>query len=201
MHATRFTTLKTAFAATAVLVLTAACATADDMAMGDGMAMGGDGAMRDGMAMNDLEIAHTAYTAGAIDIRYAHLALAISENADVRAFAETMIRDHSAVNDAALTLVEQLDVTPQDNDLSRALLDGAATRLAELRRLDGRAFDCAYAENELGYHQLVNRTVEHDFIPNATVPELRSLLAEALVTFKAHEGHAGHMVASLDCAA
>jgi len=30
--------------------------------------------------MNDLEIAHTAYTAGGIDIRYAHLALAVSEN-------------------------------------------------------------------------------------------------------------------------
>ena len=28
-------------------------------------------------AMNDLEIAHTAYTAGGLDIRYAHLALAM----------------------------------------------------------------------------------------------------------------------------
>ena len=33
-----------------------------------------------GKAPNDLEIAHIAYTAGNIDIRYAHLALAISEN-------------------------------------------------------------------------------------------------------------------------
>ena len=41
--------------------------------------------------MNDLEIAHTAYTAGQLDIRYAHLALAVSENDSVRAFANTMI--------------------------------------------------------------------------------------------------------------
>jgi putative membrane protein len=40
--------------------------------------------------MNDLEIAHTAYTAGGLDIRYAHLALAISENDAVRDFAQTM---------------------------------------------------------------------------------------------------------------
>ncbi len=50
--------------------------------------------------MNDLEIAHAAYTAGQLDIRYAHLALALSENDAVRGFAETMIRDHTAVNDA-----------------------------------------------------------------------------------------------------
>ena len=58
-----------------------------------------------GEPMNDLEIAHTAYTAGNLDIRYAHLALAISENDAVREFANTMIRDHSAVNDGAVALM------------------------------------------------------------------------------------------------
>lgn len=40
--------------------------------------------------LNDLEIAHVAYTANNIDIQYAHLALAISQNPDVREFARTM---------------------------------------------------------------------------------------------------------------
>jgi putative membrane protein len=151
--------------------------------------------------MNDLEIAHTAYTAGAIDIRYAHLALAISEDAGVREFAATMIRDHGAVNDAAAMLVQQLNVTPQDNDLSRALVEQAAQKRSDLRGLNGKAFDCAYAENELAYHQLVNQTVEGNFIPAATVPELKALLSEALATFKVHEGHAERMVAVLNCGA
>ena len=43
--------------------------------------------------LNDLEMAHIAVTASNIDIAYAHLALAFSENADIRGFAETMIRD------------------------------------------------------------------------------------------------------------
>ena len=152
-----------------------------------------------GEPMNDLEIAHTAYTAGQLDIRYAHLALAVSENQSVREFAQTMIRDHSAVNDAAIALITKLKVTPQDNDLSRTLVAGAAEKRSELRGLDGKAFDCAYAKNELGYHQVVNKTVESNFIPNVTVPELKSLLADALVTFKQHEGHAEHMVAGLKC--
>ncbi len=150
-------------------------------------------------AMNDLEIAHTAYTAGSIDIRYAHLALAISEDPQVREFASTMIRDHTAVNDAAVALIQKLDVTPQDNPLSQALLRGAQDKRDELRLLVGPAFDCAYAANELGYHQVVNKTVEEQFIPNTTVPELKALLTSALDTFKAHEGHAEHMVSALDC--
>lgn len=178
-----FLNSKTMLAATAALALMAGSAIAEDV------------------ALNDLEIAHAAYTAGTIDIRYAHLALAISEDGNVREFAETMIRDHGAVNEAAGALVQKLNVTPEDNDLSRALVEGAARTRAELRELDGKAFDCAYAQNELGYHQLVNQTVEGSFIPNATVPELKALLSDALVTFKAHEGHAAHMVAGLDCGA
>lgn len=149
--------------------------------------------------MNDLEIAHTAYTAGALDIRYAHLALALSEDASVHAFANTMIRDHAAVNDAAGALLAELKAAPQDNDLSKALVAGAAETRASLMKLSGHAFDCAYAKNELGYHQLVNETVEDGFIPAVTVAPLKELLVDALATFKVHEGHAEKMVAGLKC--
>ncbi|MCG8465474.1 MAG: DUF4142 domain-containing protein [Xanthomonadales bacterium] len=149
--------------------------------------------------MNDLEIAHTAYTAGNLDIRYAHLALAISEDATVREFAQTMLRDHAAVNDEAVALITKLKVTPQDNDLSKALVKGAADKRAELMGLSGKKFDCAYAQNELGYHQVVNKTVANEFIPNVTVAPLKELLSNALVTFKLHEGHAENMVKKLSC--
>jgi putative membrane protein len=152
-----------------------------------------------GEKMNDLEIAHAAYTAGGLDIRYAHLALAISENDTVRGFAETMIRDHSAVNKAAGKLVAELNVTPQDNALSQALVEGAAAKRTELMALTGATFDCAYATNELGYHQIVNKTVAERFIPAVTVEPLKTLLEDALVTFRAHEAHAEKMVAGLQC--
>ncbi len=53
--------------------------------------------------------------------------------------------------------------------------------------------------NELGYHQLVNRTVAESFIPAVTVEPLRDLLADALETFLAHEAHAETMVEGLQC--
>ena len=57
---------------------------------------------------SDAQIAHIAYTAGAIDIKSCKVGSAKSKNADVRAFANDMVRDHTAVNDKALALVKKL---------------------------------------------------------------------------------------------
>lgn len=149
--------------------------------------------MKKKQELNDLQIAHIAYTAGAIDIRYAHLALALSDNPEVRTFAELMIRDHTAVNNKALALVKKLQITPQDNPTSQQLAQQATKIRTELSQLRGDAFSKRYAANELGYHQTVNNVVENTFIPNAKNPELKALLAAALQTFKVHEGHAESM--------
>lgn len=144
--------------------------------------------------LNDLQIAHAAYTADVIDIRYAHLALALSTNETVRAFAATMISDHSAVNAKAGALLEKLGAKPEDNFLSQALNAGAEAKIAELVALKGADFDRAYAANELAYHQSVNAIVNGDFIPNIENPEVKALFEEASVIFLQHEGHAEMMV-------
>jgi putative membrane protein len=57
--------------------------------------------------LNDLEIAHAAYTADLIDIEYAKIALSKTKSADVKTFAELMIRDHTAVNEGAGKLLKK----------------------------------------------------------------------------------------------
>ena len=147
--------------------------------------------------LNDLEIAHVAYTADSIDIRYAHLALAISTNPAIHQFAKTMIRDHTAVNEQALALLKKLNVAPQDNFLSQQLNTGADQLVNEMRQLSGDAFDRRYAANELGYHKAVNGLVGGTFIPNLQNAEVKALFVKALKIFKAHEKHAEKMVAAL----
>lgn len=150
--------------------------------------------------LNDLEIAHVAYSAGALDIRYAHLALAISENPKIREFAALMLRDHGAVNDAAVALITRLNVTPKDNEVSQSLVAQAAGIRSRLRAAEGAEFDRIYAENELSYHQFVNGALAGIFIPNAQNAELKALLEDALATFKAHEHHAEAMVEAVSMA-
>ncbi len=138
----------------------------------------------------DPQIAHIAYTAGELDIEAAKQALSKSTNKDVRAFADGMVSDHTAVNNKALDLVKKLNVTPEDNDTSRALSKAAAEKRAELSKLDGAAFDKAYMANEVAYHKTVNGALETTLIPSASNPELKSLLQTGLKIFQGHEQHA-----------
>jgi putative membrane protein len=147
--------------------------------------------------LNDLEIAHVAYTAGNIDIRYAHLALAKSKNPAVRNFARTMLRDHAAVNRKALALLAKLKVSARANAFSRALSAQSDKLVSTMSRLEGAAFDRAYARNELAYHKAVNKLVEHSFIPRIRNGEMKALFRQALAIFKVHQGHAARMVRSL----
>ena len=147
--------------------------------------------------LNDLQIAHVAYTADNIDIRYAHLALAISKNPNIHKFAKTMIRDHNAVNDQALALLKKLKANPQNNFLSKFLDKRADKLVDEMSKLRGKAFDKRYAENELAYHKEVNQLVEKTFIPNIENAEVKKLFKAGLEIFKAHEKHAEMMVKKL----
>ncbi len=144
--------------------------------------------------LNDLELAHVAYTADVIDIRYAHLALAISENPAIHEFANSMVRDHTAVNEQALALLEKLGAQPVDNFLSQSLTTNSEGIIDSLSQLRGADFDKAYAANEWEYHKAVNDLMENAFIPNIENPEVKSLFEAGLVIFKAHEQHAEMMV-------
>jgi putative membrane protein len=145
----------------------------------------------------DPQIAHIAYTAGQLDIEAAKEAVSKSTNKDVRAFAEDMVRDHTAVNDKALALVKKLNVTPEDNDTSRALTKQAAEKRAELSKLDGAEFAKAYIANEVAYHKTVNGALETTLIPSASNPELKSLLQTGLKIFQGHQQHAEEVAAAL----
>ncbi len=145
----------------------------------------------------DPQIAHIAYTAGVIDVTAAKQALAKSTNKTIKSFAEDMVRDHEAVNQQALALVRKLNVTPEDNDTSRALSKQAAAKLAEMEKLKGAEFDKAYAANEVAYHKAVNGALETLLIPSANNAELKSLLQTGLKIFQGHLQHAEHVAASL----
>jgi putative membrane protein len=145
----------------------------------------------------DPQIAHIAYTAGDIDIKAAKLAISKSKNKDVIAFANNMLADHQAVNDKALALVKKLNVTPEDNDTSKALVKQAAAEQDKLSKLSGAAFDEEYARNELAYHKTVNGALKDTLIPSAKNPELKDLLSTGLKIFQGHQEHAQMLVNEL----
>jgi putative membrane protein len=148
-------------------------------------------------APTDPQIAHTAYTAGTIDIAAARQALAKSKNPKVIAFAKEMVEDHAAVNDQALALCKKLGVTPEPNPTSMALQTAAEAKRADLAKLSGPAFDKAYAVNEVAYHKAVNGALADTLIPDAKNPDLKSLLQTGLKLFQEHQRHAEQLAGQL----
>jgi putative membrane protein len=140
--------------------------------------------------LSDPEVAHVAVTANTIDIELAKVALTHAKGADVRQFANTMITDHTAVNEQASALAGKLKVTPKDNAVSQSLMQGAAEAKAKVEPLKGSEFDRAYIQREVAYHQAVLDAIDQTLIPTTENAELKKLLTEVRPAIAAHLEHA-----------
>ncbi len=147
--------------------------------------------------INDAQIASIVVTANQVDIDAGNLARATSSNAEVKKFAQTMVTDHTGVNKSATELVTKLKVTPEDNETSKNLKSGGEQNVTTLKGLKGAAFDKAYVDHEVAYHQQVLDAVDKILIPSAKNEELKALLVKVRPAFVAHLEHAKHLQASL----
>ena len=147
--------------------------------------------------LSDPEVAHVAVTANSIDIDMAKLVPSHTTNAAVRQFATTMITDHSAVNAEAAALATKLGVTPKDNAVSQSLQSGATSARASLDPLHGAAFDRAYMDREVAYHQAVLDAIDKLLVPTTENAELRKLLVDVRPAIATHLEHAKHLRSQL----
>ena len=148
-------------------------------------------------AVNDAQIASIVVTANQVDIDAGKLAEAKGSNAEVKAFGKQMVTDHSGVNKQAVALVTKLKVTPEDNATSKSLKAGGVDNVRNLEKLSGGAFDKAYVDHEVVYHQAVLDAVDKTLIPSAQNAELKALLVKVRPAFVAHLEHAKMIQSSL----
>jgi putative membrane protein len=154
-------------------------------------------AVASAQGVTDAQIAHIVVTANQIDIDAGKLAKTQSANAEVKKFADTMVTDHTGVNKSATELVTKLKVTPEDNPTSQSLKKDADANLKKQKGLSGAAFDKAYVDNEVAYHQAVIDALDKTLIPGAKNAELKALLVKVRPAFVSHLEHAKHLQSSL----
>jgi putative membrane protein len=147
--------------------------------------------------VTDPQIAAIVVTANQVDIDAGKLAQARATDKQVKAFAERMVTDHTGVNKSASELVGKLKVTPEENATSRSLQADGDKHLAQLKTLSGAAFDKAYIDREVAYHQQVLDAMDKTLIPGATNADLKALLVKVRPAFVAHLEHAKQIQASL----
>jgi putative membrane protein len=148
-------------------------------------------------APSDPQIAGIVVAANKIDVDAGKLAKTRTKNKEVKAFAQRMITDHTAVNKQAGALVKKLKVKPEESDTSRSLQSDAKENMAKLKGLRGAAFDQAYVDHEVAYHQQVLDAIDKVLIPSARNAELKDLITKVRPAIAAHLDHAKMIQASL----
>ncbi len=177
------------------LIALAACAQTDTAA--DTTAASDTAMPAAAAAPNDAQIAHIAVTANAIDSAAGVMAREKGSAKAIKDFAQTMITDHTGVNQQAVALATKLNVTPEDNDVSRQLKSGADQAQATLQGLTGAAFDSAYIAREVEFHQAVLDALDTTLVPNAQNAELKALLEKVRPAIAAHLERAKSIQGSL----
>ena len=151
-------------------------------------------------SITDPQIAGIVVTANTIDVDAGKLATSRTKSKDVAQFAQQMVTDHTAVNQQAAALAKKLNVTPAESEVSKSLQADAKDAMRKLKSLKGAAFDKAYVDREVAYHQQVLDAIDTLLIPKAQNAELKELIVKVRPAIQAHLEHAKHLQSALHMA-
>lgn len=145
--------------------------------------------------VTDPQIAAIVVVANQVDVDAGKFALERSKDPAVRKFAQLMVTDHGATNEAVFALAKRLNLSAEPNDISRSLEQGGVDNLAKLKTLEGKVFDDAYIAHEIDYHVAVLEAIDKVLVPNAKNEELVALIGSVRPVIAAHLEHARHLAA------
>jgi putative membrane protein len=137
-------------------------------------------------ALDDPTIVAIFDAANTWDIQTSQVALKKSRNRDVRRFAAMMVHDHRTVRQLGRDLARKLHVTPTPPGNDFALYQDHESAMKTLRDSRGRAFDKAYIDHEVTYHQAVIDAVTSQLLPATKNAEVRALEVKVAPNFQAH---------------
>jgi putative membrane protein len=148
-------------------------------------ATGSTAATATNASLSDPNIVYILDQANASDSARGHLAQTKGTSADVKNFGKLMVGEHHALRLQGQQLAKKLNVTPQapPNDQSEAQ---AKTEMDSLSKLPkGKAWDKAYIDYEVNYHQAVIETATKA-LAAAQNQELKDLIQRAAPVLQKH---------------
>jgi len=137
--------------------------------------------------------------ANAADSSVGRMASTKGTNAEVKAFGVMMMRDHHTLRKQGEDLVKKLNVTPAmpAGDTSQAAAKAWEDNLNAMPK--GAAWDKAYIDHEVAYHQAVLQTATAAEAA-AQNPELKALITKAAPNIQGHLAKAQEIATKLAAA-
>ena len=116
----------------------------------------------------------------------ARVATTRAQSRDVKLLARNLVTDHTAMSATLSRLLASIELTPREDDVTRLLRDQSAARRDTLRTLAGRAFDSAYVETEVRYHQELLVAIDRVFVPSVRNAQLRDYVSSIRPSIAGH---------------
>ena len=134
----------------------------------------------------DAQIAGIVGAANQDELDAAALAVDKTQDADVKAFAERMTKDHGGAKLKLADLEAKTGSVPGVTAVSDDLTKHGSDELAQLGALTGAAFDRAYIDAEVSDHAALLKKFNEDLIPDAKNPSLAALLRKLRPVIASH---------------
>lgn len=135
--------------------------------------------------LDDATIVAIFDAANGFDIATGTLGSSKGSSKEVRAVGASLVRDHQAVRQQGRDLAKRLGVTPTPPAVNPFAAQHAAA-LAELKATSGAAFDRAFLDHEIAYHQAVIDAVTQTLLPAIQNAELKAFVTKIAPAFQAH---------------
>ena len=132
----------------------------------------------------DREFVEEHLAMGNAEVELGRLAQDRATHPDVKAFAQTMVRDHQAAGEELRRIANNANANIQstmDTDAHEELTD----LREEMSKLTGREFDRRYIDEMIDDHQEAVNDLE-DKAENASHPEVKAWAAKTLPTVRQH---------------
>ena len=125
--------------------------------------------------LDDATIVAIFAQANTYDIETGRLGSQKGGSPEVKAVGGSLVRDHKSVLQQATDLAKKLGVTPtppKENPFAAM----HAKAMADLKAKSGKAFDLAFLDNEIAYHQAVIDAVTKTILPAIQNAELKAFV-------------------------
>jgi len=136
-------------------------------------------------ALDDAAIASIFDLANTADIETGGLAEKLGQSQEVRDMGKNFVAAHTGVRQQGRDLAKKLGLKlnpPMNGQMAK---DHVAA-LNRLKGLKGAAFDKAYVDHEVAYHQAVIDAVTQTLLPATKNAELKGLIESVAPAFMAH---------------
>jgi putative membrane protein len=131
------------------------------------------------------------------EVDYSQIGADKATDANVKQYAQTMVKDHGTMLDAVKSLASRLNVVPASNDKANDLKEENTKDINDLNAKTGKDFDKEFMEEQVDMHQETLDLLS-DLDSRTTNADLKAAIAEAKPKVQAHLDQAKAIKDKLD---